>query len=222
MFITSESTDKLFQALFEFQKECPTIEKKADGGFKGTKYADRTDVIQEIRPILIKNDLFFTQASSSSQTEYIGMTTRIIHVISNQWVQITEHRAAGRIEKGLSQPQADGCVLTYMSRQQLVYLLGIPLVGEDDEKSLSNYQPIQKFQSPYSNLYPSSTTKESFAAYEKGKMLLKNMDILSPRASSIETYCIMKGYSNWEKIPPRSFKEDKDLHEILKLSGLPG
>lgn len=212
MFKTSENTDKLFQAIFEFQKDCPTIEKKAKGGFKGSKYADRTDVIKEIRPLLVKNNIFFTQAASSAVGEYIGMTSRIIHVPSNQWIEITEHRAAGTVERGLSQPQADGCVLTYMSRQQLVYLFGIPLVGEDDEKALSNYLPTPK-------IAPVNYDNDFLSYYKRGKRLLEDMEVASPRSSAIYEYCERKGYESWMQIPPVNFKNDSDLHAALKLSG---
>jgi len=226
MFITSIETDQLFQALLEFQKECPHIEKKTAGGVRGSKYADRSDVLNAIKPLLIKNHIFIAQAACSSDSNHIGMTTRIVHALSNQWMEVSELRAAGVIERNdkgrqiVSQPQADGAVLTYMSRQQIVYLLSIPLVGEDDEELLTRYMPQNKKNIELPNRIGRTETSNVQDFYEKGIKLIKEMAPNSDRAISLYEYCEVKGFSHWQDIPPLRFKEDKDLHSCLKLSGV--
>ena len=122
MFTKSESIQNLAAALAKAQAEFPAVPFNAVNPFLKNKYADLGAVIETARPVLAKNGLAFTQMVNS-EAEYIGVTTVLMHasgefISSNVLLPLSE-------ERGKSQAQVAGSVVTYLRRYALASMLGL-------------------------------------------------------------------------------------------------
>ena len=122
MFTKSESIQSLAAALAKAQAEFPAVPFNATNPFLKNKYADLGAVIETARPVLAKNGISFTQMPTS-EAEYIGVTTVLMHA-SGEFVSSTIMLQAGE-ERGKSQAQVAGSVITYLRRYALASMLGL-------------------------------------------------------------------------------------------------
>ena len=112
----SEKTDKLFQALTQFQKDCPNIEKNAKVNVKDKsgkflysfEYATLGEILSKTRDTLAENGLSVTQSVGTE-----GVRTIIAHE-SGQWM-VTD-----KLQIDLEGDEQDqGSSITYKKRYQL-------------------------------------------------------------------------------------------------------
>ena len=123
----SSKDPSLLAALIKAQSEFPPIQKNHTNPFTKSKYADLSDIISAVRPVLNKNGLGLEQHIVSEENGELLVET----VIYNDK---GESRSSGllsfSIGQGGNQFQTKGTALTYARRYTLCALLGI--VADDD------------------------------------------------------------------------------------------
>lgn len=148
----SQSVKNLNLAILNAQGEFPIIEKSADNPFYKSKYAPYDAIMRSIRPILVKNRLVIGHAPNIEENELeavvnvnvrgdkettsnqiisipqITVTTRVTHVDSEEWKEISMKIPA---EKGNS--HGIQAVITYVKRNNIILLLDIVAGDEDDD-----------------------------------------------------------------------------------------
>ncbi len=138
----------LYAALFAVQGEVEGIVRGNDNPFfsKGDRkatYADRTTVLETVRPLFQKHGLVLLQPPVAPDSGFITETapalhlkTIIIHAASGQKV---EHTAVVPLPK--NDPQGYASAITYASRISLVAFLALPLLEDDDGNAASGPAP---------------------------------------------------------------------------------
>jgi hypothetical protein len=124
---TSETLGKFAEAMAKVQAELKPAQKNATNPFLKNKYADLGAIIEACQELAGRNGLATVQMPFTVQGG-MGITTRIIHT-SGEWVEgevtfeLTE-------ERGISNAQAAGKLLTYARRYALAAAFGV--VADDD------------------------------------------------------------------------------------------
>lgn len=126
---SSESIEKLAEALCAAQGEMGGAVKGSANPFFKSSYADLTSVIKAIKEPCQNNGLSYVQLPHRSDSS-IGVVTRLMHV-SGQWL---ENDFTLPMVK--SDPQAAGSAITYARRYALQALFGIPAVDDDGESAM--------------------------------------------------------------------------------------
>lgn len=124
---TSESTQKITEALIEFHKEVGTVTKDAVNPHFKNKYASLTAIIEAIREPLTKNGLTFVQFPDGENQ----LTTRLMHS-SGEWMQ-----ASYQMIPAKNDPQGLGSAITYQRRYSLGAILGLATEEDDDGNAAS-------------------------------------------------------------------------------------
>lgn len=123
---TSEKTDLISISLIQVLPEIRNLFPGKAG--YGYNYIPLQEVIDEIKPKLVKYDLGVIQMPVSENGQSVGVTTRLIHK-SGQWLESTFF-ALPTVLKGTNQTQQIGASITYLRRYGLVSLFGI--AGDED------------------------------------------------------------------------------------------
>ena len=126
---SSESIEKLAEALCAAQGEMGGAVKGSANPFFKSSYADLTSVIKAIKEPCSKHGLSYVQLPHRDGSS-IGVVTRLIHT-SGQWL---ENEFTLPMVK--SDPQAAGSAITYARRYALQALFGIPAVDDDGESAM--------------------------------------------------------------------------------------
>lgn len=116
---------KIYEALGNFQQECPTIKKSKKG--YGYKYADLHRIVETIKPYMKKHQLGFSQALTGEN----GLKTMIFHMESGERIEETVLMPSGNVLKGMNLFQTDGARNTYYKRYALLGMLGVVTEDED-------------------------------------------------------------------------------------------
>jgi len=118
----SESIKSLAGALSQAQAEMPAVKFNAINPFLKNKYADLGAVIDTSKSILAKHGLSVSQLVES-QDNKIGVTTILMHN-SGEWLESTCWLELGE-ERGKSNAQVAGSIITYLRRYSLASILGM-------------------------------------------------------------------------------------------------
>src|SRR5262245_39912429 len=160
------STKKLDTALFAIQGEIQGIVKEAENPHFKSDYADRTSILEALKPLLQKHNILLLQGlvPSPSAEPSLAMTTELIHVDSGESRSFT---AVVPLQK--PDPQGYGSAMTYTSRYSLVAILALPLLDDDDGNAASNLpaprqqtmprKPLAAPKESVETLPPKGTTK---------------------------------------------------------------
>jgi hypothetical protein len=118
---TSESLDKVTEAVFALQGELKAVPKTKEvkAGKYSFKYAPLDAIVEYIAPLMQKHGLMFSQAVNADV-----LTTRIFHR-SGQWLESETF-----LNRDHANMQGFGGEVTYKRRYALSALLGI--VSDDD------------------------------------------------------------------------------------------
>jgi hypothetical protein len=135
----SESIKNIALALMKFQCICPTILKESKA--YGYKYADLPSIMEIIKPLMLENNLAFTQLVQGD-AENIGVRTYLIHTESGEFftnfVSASVEKNCG---KGMTSVQAEGSVITYLRRYSLSAILGIVTDIDTDGNNQQTQKP---------------------------------------------------------------------------------
>jgi len=144
----SESITKLAGALSKAQAEMPAVQFNAVNPFLKNKYADLGAIIATAKPVLAKHGLAVSQMTTS-KNDRIGVTTLLMHE-SGEWLESAVYLELGE-EKGKSNAQVAGSIITYLRRYSLAAIVGI-YADEDGDGNVppkpEKAQPKAKPASP--------------------------------------------------------------------------
>ena len=113
-----DSKVKLFQALAGFQQEVPAIHEATKG--YGYTYANLTQILTTINPLLKKHGLGFTQLLNGN-----SINTIIFHCESGATIESTVELPSDVVLKGMNKFQVAGSAITYYRRYSLSSILGL-------------------------------------------------------------------------------------------------
>lgn len=125
----SEKINELASALSKAQGEIKDVVKEKTG--YGYKYADLQQIIDMLRPILLRHGLALVQMPSNinESDSSIALTTMLIHT-SGQFIE-DKVSVPVQIGKGMSATQAVGSALTYARRYVLSAMFMIAQADND-------------------------------------------------------------------------------------------
>lgn len=126
---SSESIDKLANALCSAQAKMGGAVKDSANPFFKSSYADLTSVIKAIKQPFADNGLSYTQFPINGDGG-VGVVTRLMH-ISGQWLE-----ADCLLPIVKKDPQASGSAITYARRYALQSIAGIPTADDDAESAM--------------------------------------------------------------------------------------
>jgi len=171
---TSSTVEAIFQAQIEMQSTLTDVGKDKEG--YGYKYASFDSIVQHIRPLLSAQGLGFIQTSTSNG-DYIGVTTRLIHK-SGEWVEDTFTMPLVTLAK-MNNYQVAGSAITYLKRYGLSAIVGIA-VDEDIDASGEQAKPEPKQQHK----------KQESQSDRVSPLQLKELQILvNDSGADIEKFC---------------------------------
>ena len=130
----------LFQALSNFQAECPKITKDANNPFfsdakRKVNYASLPNILTVINPILKKNGLVITQPVVNG-----GVITKLVHIESGEILE----SIYDIICKDQTNPQQLGSAVSYARRYSISSMLNLNIDDDDDGNSASGNNVQQK------------------------------------------------------------------------------
>lgn len=146
----SEQVNELAAALSKTQAALNRAKESATNPFLKNSYADLGDIWDAARAPMTENGLSVAQFPTST-AEAIGLTTVLMHA-SGQWLEDTVYLPLSD-ERGKSQAQVAGSIISYLRRYGLSAVLGI-VTGEDDDGNAGRdprqqqKRPAQKQQAP--------------------------------------------------------------------------
>jgi hypothetical protein len=115
----------IYEALANFQYDCPTIPKLKQG--YGYSYAELSKTVELIKPHLKKNQIGYTQFLEEENK----LTTVIFHYPTKEELRSTVTMPVGFILNKLNLYQTDGARNTYYKRYSLLSILGVMTEEED-------------------------------------------------------------------------------------------
>lgn len=121
----------LNEALFAVQQELDGITKDSTNPHYKSSYADRTTILQTIRPLYAKYGLLLIQSPTIPSVKFsedpvLALETTIIHIESGEKLSST---AIVPLPK--ADPQGYGSAITYTSRYALTMIHALPLLDDD-------------------------------------------------------------------------------------------
>lgn len=137
----------LAAALAAFQAECPPIRKgntakvpTKNGGSYSYDYADLSDVIEVVSPVLSRHGLSFNGRPTLSKHGF-GLKYRLRHTSGE-----SEKGFYPLPDPGRTDPQEQGKWQTYVRRYVLCAVVGVAPGGDDNDGAVSLPQPAQRPQ----------------------------------------------------------------------------
>jgi hypothetical protein len=143
----SETIGAIAKALADFQSEIKNPKQTAVNPYYKSKYAPLAEILDDCRPVLVKNGISVIQ-SNGGDGESITVTTLLLHS-SGEWIESDPLP----IKKDKMTPQDAGGAITYGRRYQLSSMLGIASEDDDDGNKISDTQK--------SNRSPASPSESS-------------------------------------------------------------
>ena len=128
----SEDIDKILPALIEFQGSVTKVGKNKSNPHFGSRYADLAAIMDEIRPLLGKNNLAVVQNLVESSPSVVRLMTTVYHT-SGQFFSSLITLAPSKTD-----PQGVGSAITYARRYSLSPLLGVVTEEDDDGNAASD------------------------------------------------------------------------------------
>lgn len=170
--LKSNTIDKLAAAMNLFQAEVETVKKDGTNPFFKSHYATLENVIETVRPYLLKHGLSFSQFPDGD-----GLTTILMHS-SGEFLE-----ANGTMKPKDDTPQALGSAMTYARRYALCAILG--LATEDDD---GNAGSVKASVSPKIDRTAPKDDMRLIAAKDRIKTLLTKLGYPLASKSSKSDY----------------------------------
>ena len=138
----SNSIAELAKALTLAQAEMKPVAMNSVNPFLKNKFADLGAMIEASRPVLAKHSLSLSQFPTAGERGDIGITTILMHA-SGEWLENTITLPV-EIEKGKSQAQVAGSLITYLRRYSWAAVLGLYAEEDADGSQASQRQAAVK------------------------------------------------------------------------------
>lgn len=182
----SETTSKLFGALAKAQGEMRAVAFDAINPFLKNKFASLGAVIQTSRATLAKHGLAVSQMPTSSE-KTVGVETILAHE-SGEWIGSTIFLPLGE-EKGKSQAQLAGSVITYLRRYSLAAILGMYA----DEDGDGNAQQIAPDATTTRRDSPARPTPPRLATVEQRSKMIQRLLEAGNTAKILQEFAVKTG-----------------------------
>ena len=182
----SETTSKLFGALAKAQGEMRAVQFDAVNPFLKNKFASLGAVIQTSRATLAKHGLAVSQMPTSGE-KTVGVETVLAHE-SGEWIGNTIHLPLGE-EKGKSQAQLAGSVITYLRRYSLAGILGM-YADEDGDGNAPQTAPDA---SPARRDAPTKPTPPKLATADQRAKMIQRMLEAGFSAKTVQEFAVKTG-----------------------------
>lgn len=140
---TSETTNAIFKSMIEVAPEINAIGKSKQA--YGYKYATLDSLIDMLRTVLPKHDLWFIQIPTRDEGKS-ALTTRVIHK-SGEWFEDTIEMTDTELQGKANDTQKVGASITYYRRYALSAIFGVA-TEEDVDGNLNNVQKTQPVSKP--------------------------------------------------------------------------
>lgn len=136
---TSETTTAIFKSMIEVAPEINAIGKSKQA--YGYKYATLDSLIDMLRTVLPKHDLWFIQIPTRLEGKS-SLTTRVIHK-SGEWFEDTIEMTDTELQGKANDTQKVGASITYFRRYALSAIFGVA-TEEDVDGNINNVskQPV--------------------------------------------------------------------------------
>lgn len=136
---TSETTTAIFKSMIEVAPEINAIGKSKQA--YGYKYATLDSLIDMLRTVLPKHDLWFIQIPTRLEGKS-SLTTRVIHN-SGEWFEDTIEMTDTELQGKANDTQKVGASITYFRRYALSAIFGVA-TEEDVDGNINNVskQPV--------------------------------------------------------------------------------
>jgi ERF superfamily len=163
---------ELAKALLAFQKDAPTLVKRAEGQVRGRrdyKYLSLDDALAEIRPKLNEHGLIVLQLMSENGERHRSLHTVLCHAESDE----TEHSYVALPDT--DDMQALGSAITYARRYSLIAMLGLVADEDDDGAKAQSRSEGAGTPAPPSDTAPSDFSKSTPVQKKRMKQFLKEL-----------------------------------------------
>jgi hypothetical protein len=175
-----------YESFTQFQSELPVIEKKKSG--HNIKYAPLSDIVEQIKPLLVKHGLSFRFEQNHS--EGIEVTCIVTHSAGHS--ERTTMKAAADTSGSKNSVQAIASTVTYLSRYTLCSAFGITTADEDMDGRLP----------------PPEIVTEAQAKEIK--------DLLQETDSDVKAFCKSFGCASVDMLPAKSYTRAKAMINAKK------
>lgn len=139
----SESIAELAAALSKGQSMLEAAKFNAKNPFLGNQYASLASIIEVVKPVLKECNLSYSQGVFGGGGK-IGVSTILMHA-SGQWLETSVEMDVGE-QKGMSQAQVAGSIITYLRRYSLAAAFGIYAEEDSDASTRQQRQLRQQRQ----------------------------------------------------------------------------
>ena len=139
----SESISEIAKALCAAQGEITNATKSSENPFFRSKYADLSEVLNCIKPVIVKHGLSFTQMPGYIDG-IVSVETMVLHT-SGEWISSKCESPAPKLD-----PQGIGSAITYLRRYSLSAVFGLTQADDDgnSQQRQPQQQPRQNQQQP--------------------------------------------------------------------------
>ena len=191
-----EKTIELFKALAGFQQEVPSIFEGSTG--YGYKYADLTQILAVINPIMKKHKLGFTQLLNNQE-----LKTVVFHTSSGESIYSTVSIPQEVVLKGQNVFQVAGSAITYFRRYSLSSILG--LVTDADGDTNVKQPPVKAIPKP------TSVTPQPKAATEKAAVKKWMTDAIFEKCKHLSEKQLVTVFNEYQF---RKIEQEEELQEL--------
>lgn len=129
------SKEEYDRAMAEFQKNCPTIEKKVKG--YNYKYADLTAIIEQVKGLLSDNGFSYTFDTDELENKIL-VYCKVKHIGGHS--EVSKAIITKESTTKMNASQQSGAAMTYGKRYAFVNAFGI-LTGDEDTDAATTYSP---------------------------------------------------------------------------------
>lgn len=184
----SEQINEIASALSKMQGELEDA-TKANSGY-GYKYADLSQLLSIVRPLLSKNGLCVVQPVRYEE-ERVIITTLVMHS-SGQWLS-SELGLAISGTKGMNTAQQVGSTITYGRRYSLASVLAVH--SEDDSSA------IKPQQFPQDDRYSKPPTESPLPKLIEGSQVVSLSELINEAKVDLATFCKQYGINHLSMLP---------------------
>ena len=212
---TSETTNSIFTALLEVCKELTNPTATKENPHFRAKYTPLNDLIDHLKPLLDKNNLFLIQ-EAIMEGQLTKVITRLVHS-SKEWIETDCFVPRGE------NVQKQGASITYCRRYALASFFNIASEEDDDANITMKNPPVRQPQpqkpipvdiDPMSQMPPSLRDLFTKLNYIDEDQILNTCKMYNYNWGVIYTTLSQK-----QPLPPKSVEIPNDILNLFREKG---
>ncbi|MEY8001557.1 ERF family protein [Clostridium sp. Mt-5] len=166
---TSEEIKNISTAMIAIEKEIQGMTPDANNPFFKSSYITLDGILEYIRPILAKNNVWLFQ-NAFGDGEYICVVTRLNHS-SGEFIETD----VLKMKPQKNDPQQLGSCITYAKRYQLASLLGISSEIDDDGNRATRDNSNQNNNNQNKTTNTNNNSNRKFKCEKCGSNIAENV-----------------------------------------------